>query len=290
MNEKKLAIIKAAKKLFTEKGYHNVSMQAIAEACKISKASIYKLFQSKEDLLLALTNFRKEEMLKKGAKINADSSLSPREKLTKKIALEIMEFKENRQWVHLMSDDGSFPNTKVFKKHLRQTKSMIICWHKDSIIQAYGDKVKPFIWDLVMIFHGLMREFYFLVTVKKTKPDIDAIPHFILTVLDLYVEKSIGQKSLLNEEMIASYNSSITPHYPQKEELLASHLQQMKGLITSHVNHKDLLSTVALLEEELFAEEPRMFLIEALLNYLEKIKELQKEISQMKTILRGDVQ
>ncbi|MDI3410142.1 helix-turn-helix domain-containing protein [Bacillus sonorensis] len=84
MRDKKADILKAAKKLFAEKGYLNVSMQAIAEECKVSKASIYKLFQSKEDLLLALIKFKQQEMLKRSALLNAESSLTPKRNSPKK--------------------------------------------------------------------------------------------------------------------------------------------------------------------------------------------------------------
>jgi len=40
MNEKQEEILRVSKKLFSQKGYMSVSMQSIADACKISKASI----------------------------------------------------------------------------------------------------------------------------------------------------------------------------------------------------------------------------------------------------------
>ncbi|WP_244185765.1 TetR/AcrR family transcriptional regulator [Bacillus sonorensis] len=232
MRDKKADILKAAKKLFAEKGYLNVSMQAIAEECKVSKASIYKLFQSKEDLLLALIKFKQQEMLKRSALLNAESSLTPKEKFAKKIALEITEFRENRQFINMITNDGS-PHTAVLRKHLKQTKSMIICWHRDSILQAYGEEVEPFIWDLVIIFHGLMREFLFLVAVEKTQADIETIPHFIMTVIDLVVEqkKAGDPNTSLNEDIIAFYRNAASCRMPKKEELLAGHLQKLKDMI-----------------------------------------------------------
>ncbi|MFN2746650.1 MULTISPECIES: TetR/AcrR family transcriptional regulator [Bacillus] len=290
MKDKKADIIKAAKKLFAEKGYLNVSMQAIAEECKISKASIYKIFQSKEELLLALINFRKEEMLKKSAKINTESSLTPKERFAKKIALEIMEFRENRQFINFMSNDGASPDTALIRKHLKQTKSMIISWHRDSIIQAYGEEVKPYIWELVIIYHGLMREFLFLVAAKKSQPHVESIPPFIMSLLDLYIEKKqTGEmKPSLNEDIIASYMNMAIPHPPKKEELLAGHLQTLKDAIRSLSNDdfdvKELQSAAGMLCQEMFEEEPRPFLIQALLDYLGKIETLEQTIAQIKTI------
>lgn len=57
MNDKKTDILLAARKLFSGKSFSSVSMQAIAEECKVSKASLYKLFESKEDLLLEAARF-----------------------------------------------------------------------------------------------------------------------------------------------------------------------------------------------------------------------------------------
>ncbi|MEC0494446.1 TetR/AcrR family transcriptional regulator [Bacillus glycinifermentans] len=289
MKDKKADILTAAKKLFAQKGYSNVSMQAIAEECKVSKASIYKLFQSKEDLLLALIKYNQQEMLKRGAMLNAESALTPKEKFARKIALEITEFRENRQFINFISNDTS-PHTAVFKEHLKQTRSMIICWHRDSILQAYGEDVKPFIWDLVIIFHGLMREFLFLSIIKNTQPDIETIPSFIMMVMDLVVEKKkAGDPSTsLNEDIIASFRNSTSCRMPNKEELLSGHLQKLKEAIGSLSKEEydvdELQSAAELLKEELFTKEQRTFLIQALLDYLGQIERLQHSISQIKTI------
>ncbi len=47
-------MLTAALSLFSEKGYHSVSMQEIAEASEFAIGTLYKFFQSKEDLYKAL--------------------------------------------------------------------------------------------------------------------------------------------------------------------------------------------------------------------------------------------
>ncbi len=47
-------MIAAALSLFSEKGYHNVSMQEIAETAEFAIGTLYKFFQNKEDLYKAL--------------------------------------------------------------------------------------------------------------------------------------------------------------------------------------------------------------------------------------------
>jgi AcrR family transcriptional regulator len=47
-------MLSAALDLFSEKGYHNVSMQEIAEKAEFAVGTLYKFFRSKEDLYRAL--------------------------------------------------------------------------------------------------------------------------------------------------------------------------------------------------------------------------------------------
>jgi len=50
----KQEILETALKLFSERGFHNVSMQEIAEESEFSVGTLYKFFESKESLFAAL--------------------------------------------------------------------------------------------------------------------------------------------------------------------------------------------------------------------------------------------
>ncbi|MDE7339055.1 MAG: TetR/AcrR family transcriptional regulator [Lachnospiraceae bacterium] len=52
--QKKQYILETAKKVFVEKGYKNVTMKDIVEACDISRGGLYLYFSSTEELLLAV--------------------------------------------------------------------------------------------------------------------------------------------------------------------------------------------------------------------------------------------
>jgi len=47
-------IVKAAHEVFSEKGYHDATMDDIAERIGVSKAALYQYFESKEDLYRAI--------------------------------------------------------------------------------------------------------------------------------------------------------------------------------------------------------------------------------------------
>jgi TetR/AcrR family transcriptional regulator len=54
-------ILEAALELFSEKGFHNVSMQEIAKKAEFAIGTLYKFFENKEDLYKALVLEQSEE-------------------------------------------------------------------------------------------------------------------------------------------------------------------------------------------------------------------------------------
>ena len=88
-------IIEAAARIFSEKGYHATSMQDIADAVNLQKASLYHHFSSKQEILvdildhaLDLINNRLEQVLLQ--------SLSPDEKLRQAMVSYFQTIAENR--------------------------------------------------------------------------------------------------------------------------------------------------------------------------------------------------
>ena len=54
--QKKQFIIEKAREVFTARGFRNVTMKDIVEACEISRGGLYLYFSSTEELLLAVLN------------------------------------------------------------------------------------------------------------------------------------------------------------------------------------------------------------------------------------------
>ena len=60
--QKKQYILETARKVFVEKGYKNVTMKDIVEACDISRGGLYLYFGSTEELLLEVRQKDAEEI------------------------------------------------------------------------------------------------------------------------------------------------------------------------------------------------------------------------------------
>ncbi len=59
--QKKQFILDTARKVFVEKGYKNVTMKDIVEACEISRGGLYLYFDSTEQILLEILQMEAQE-------------------------------------------------------------------------------------------------------------------------------------------------------------------------------------------------------------------------------------
>jgi len=59
--QKKKIIISCARQVFTEKGYKNVTMKDIVEACEISRGGLYLYFDSTEQIFLEVLKLEQDE-------------------------------------------------------------------------------------------------------------------------------------------------------------------------------------------------------------------------------------
>jgi AcrR family transcriptional regulator len=88
-------ILNAAAQIFRQKGFHAASMQDIAEAVNLQKASLYHHVSSKQDILLALLDQALDLLI---AKMEAvlDLSLQPDEKLRKAMQVYLVTLLKER--------------------------------------------------------------------------------------------------------------------------------------------------------------------------------------------------
>jgi AcrR family transcriptional regulator len=77
-------ILQAAAQIFRQKGYHAASMQDIADAVQLQKASLYHHVESKQDILLAILDKTLDLLIEDLHRVMADD-VSPQEKLHRAI-------------------------------------------------------------------------------------------------------------------------------------------------------------------------------------------------------------
>jgi len=107
-------LLETALRLFREKGYHATSMQDIADALGLRKASLYHYIKSKEDLLVPAYQYTIDAHVRRLEEI-ANSPGSARERLARAIASHLQAIIEHADLFALyLREVESLP------EHLRQ--------------------------------------------------------------------------------------------------------------------------------------------------------------------------
>ncbi len=137
-------MLTAALGLFSEKGFHNVSMQEIGETAEFAIGTLYKFFQNKEDLYraLVLEQFDRFEM---ALKVAIDGSEDEIEKLRNFIRVHGEMFKNNLPFVRLFlaeSKGASFNLKAGLDAELRERVEIFL--KKLALVFESGMKKKRF--------------------------------------------------------------------------------------------------------------------------------------------------
>jgi len=114
---RKEEIIKAAAKLFSQKSYHDVTMDDIAEKVGVAKGTIYLYFDSKEKLYLEIMEDTYEEIESILEKETAKSDPAP-VKLKKVLGLIFKFYLQNLDVLRILSRD----ETHLIREHYEFTE------------------------------------------------------------------------------------------------------------------------------------------------------------------------
>ncbi|HWP95635.1 MAG TPA: TetR/AcrR family transcriptional regulator [Syntrophomonadaceae bacterium] len=289
MDKKRQFVLETAAKFFSKNGFFATSVQDIAKECNISKATIYQLFDSKEDILYQIIQYKHDQIIQEAALIDYSDISSPKEQLIEKIVIELVGFHQNNDSVSILfHSDQSIQNNQI-KNLFDETQRIMMYWHKESLSKAYGPKVDFYIWDLTLTFQGIIKEFFaFLESKDQINPDYRKIASSIVYSMDAIIEHGNHSQSVLPEEIILELDNNVQLKRNQPmvewEETISNLKKKIKEDIPEPDKH-DLFATVALLEEEKRKDEPRTFLLQALFAYLERHVELIDAVTHLNQLL-----
>ena len=289
MDEKRKLILETAAKFFSKNGFFATSVQDIAKECNISKATIYQLFNSKEDILYQIIQYKHDQIIQEASLIDNSDISSPKEQLIEKIVIELVGFHQNNDSVSIFfHGDQSIRNNQI-KNLFDETQRVMLYWHKESLSKAYGPKIDFHIWDLTLTFQGIIKEFFaFWESKEQINPDYRKIASFIADSMDAIIERGNHSQSVLTEEIILELDNDVQLKRNQPVVEWDETISNLKKIIEKDIPEAakhDLFATVALLEEEKRKDEPRIFLLQALFAYLERHAELIKTVIHLNQLL-----
>jgi TetR/AcrR family transcriptional regulator, cholesterol catabolism regulator len=120
-------ILQAAAQIFSEKGFHAASMQDIAAAVNLQKASLYHHVSSKQEILLVLLDQALDLLIERLGEV-ADQPLSPEEKLRQAMICYMGALTEHRDLAWVLITEHRSLDSQLKAKHLPRRKRFENLW------------------------------------------------------------------------------------------------------------------------------------------------------------------
>lgn len=279
MDKKKEHILTMATALFLDKGFRNTSVQDIALACNMSKATIYKYFSSKEELGLAVALFINEQMREACRSILETPALNGCEKLLEITYIFIDDFMTKGKFNNVLIYSFSPEQKKQYMPILANYRFQLYRELTQAIAAAFMIADESAAWELTINFGGLLQEISFFEPEATLTLDRALLANFILDSLSAIARQRQGKPQLIPPDYLAKvkahYSSmaspteSICPRSRLIEELRSEITYRMPAEV-----RKELLEALSTLEQECRKAIPTPMMINVLCTYLAQHKQL----------------
>ncbi|NEU27397.1 TetR/AcrR family transcriptional regulator [Paenibacillus polymyxa] len=273
-------IVQSAVRLFMEKGYRATSIQDIADDCSIAKGSLYKFFESKEELFVSILKQRQQYMMDEVERIRK-MALPRRETYLAEI-MGLFQF-FGRHGYYISRDYNEFPSASNdnISTLIHQIQIQMFSYYQNLLMRQYGSAILDWKWDVTAMFSGMIREYTFHLLFAYKPITVEKLAGFIAERMDDLVQglSKCSPQPLLTYEFMKEYEKvdleSLVPTSSARISVLfQAILSIIPDLYIPNARKKELQQVTVLLEEELENEVPRAFLIQALLRDLAAEAEL----------------
>ncbi|PFD99025.1 TetR family transcriptional regulator [Bacillus cereus] len=266
MKEKERLIIEMAIKLFATKGMNATSVQEIVTACGISKGAFYLYFKSKDELLLATIQYYYDKIYNKTMAID-EESLLPREKFEKQLYCQFNDVQEHKEFLIILARENAIPFNKEVEAFMMKMKLESHAFYRNSLLSIYGEKVIPYVLDLVFMVEGICRSYLELIIFNVAEIDIPHVSTFILKRMDDLVEGLVHSEDIpvLQEEQMNQLFGSSELIKEQAKEHFLQEIIMFKRTLADQLENDELLVTLDVLEAEMRLPNPRIPVIQGML-------------------------
>jgi hypothetical protein len=165
-------------------------------------------------------------------------------------------------------------------------------WHKDCLLDLYGQEIGSYLWDLVFIYKAILTEYLFWIIEREQPLSIPTTANFILEKLDALVEHVLlkGGPPLLEQSSFEQFiYGGLEGRKEQQQQVIMELLDHIGVALTilpaGEARRNELQEILALLKTELGRTEPQMSLVRALMAYLESENDLKSLALQLKNVL-----
>ncbi|WP_404450582.1 TetR/AcrR family transcriptional regulator [Virgibacillus necropolis] len=267
MNKKKKQIIDAAHQLFIEKGFALTSIQDILNKAHIAKGTFYNYFNSKNECLLAILEFVKEEVDQKRRELAQGKENDDEQVFVDQMAVRM---NMNRQH-HLLVvfESVSFSDDIELKAFMKEQHNKELRWITKRLEDIYPPTAKRYTLDHAVMLVGIVHHIMHVWKLgSTTEIETEKIIQYALARVKAMINEQIQSKEVFFPE--SWLTQAIDCDTIDVSETKRKTVEQLKSL-AEKVGHEETKKTdyIQFVLTELQADEPRTFLLESILISLE---------------------
>ncbi|ANU10231.1 hypothetical protein A1A1_16835 [Planococcus antarcticus DSM 14505] len=271
--DKRTELLKQAVHLFSLKGFHQTSVQEVAQAAGISKGAFYKHFDSKENLFIEILKQYHEEITQAISHSQHAPGSDNKDVFKEKLSIEIERTLSNQDFFMMVLKDFPLSDSEKLKSLFLELRQSTLTLHKTILLDTYGTSIEPFLPDLVLVLEGLMQQYIVTLVIEQKYVTISRLVNFITASIDAIVDNLHKMEPVLTEAR--SPAATLEESFQQLAEKIK----------TSIPLPEKLLASLDLLKEQVGKQQQEEFLIEALLVYLKQHPSIKNEVSYLENFI-----
>ncbi|TBL81244.1 TetR/AcrR family transcriptional regulator [Paenibacillus thalictri] len=277
MNEKKMQIIRAAMKLFSERDYYTASVQDIVSLAGVSKGAFYQHFQSKDELLFSIYNYFFEKFRVHLEDLQNRLALPPRELIMAAFQTQCRMIQEDQDFVKMMLKGTAFVDNPSLRELFVSESLRNLRWYQERIIQLYGPDIKPFALDCSIMLNGLQKEYIFTMIACGCTFDYMKLSEYLLERLN---DLAGG---LLNSRFEPQVSSGILDRLciPTSLEKNRQKVRQLRDWMEGHLTDPGtMIQSVDAILLEMSKEKPNEIIIRGMYTFLMTLAKENRQCKQ----------
>lgn len=271
-------------KLFAQKGFASTSIHEIAKASGISKGAFYLHFKSKDALFISiLTNYI--EMIQKEVLLVASLQLPPRKQFILQLTAILGNLLQNKEFIIMQSREQVLPLNEEIQKIIYNIHIETIEFYKDNLLNIYGSKAKPYLWDLSLLLDGLLQTFIKLLLLDEQENAIEGYIDYIMKRIDDITDSIVREASLplLDKERVSSLYKLI--FFENKSVKLGEIIELMQAEVSSIDENAALQVSLDVIEDEFSRQKPRIPVIHGMLSNFVAYSQFEEYINNIKKLI-----
>jgi len=125
-------ILAGAAGLFAQNGYHGTSMNDVADACGLSKATLYHYYRDKSEVLISIAEGHVSRLVELCRSVRTDAAVEPADRLSTLIARFLQEYAEAQNSHRVLTEDVRFLPSADRKRILDKERF---------VVQSFADAI-----------------------------------------------------------------------------------------------------------------------------------------------------